>query len=56
MEVAKSGRLTSRSQAGRGTNFCQPCAIALLDRAAAGIRELRSELSTQAPGQVSAGE
>lgn len=37
-------------------NYCQPCAITLLDHVAAGIRELRSELSMQAPDQVSAGE
>ena len=37
-------------------NFCQPCAIAVLDQAAADIRELRSELSMQTQGQVSPGE
>ena len=57
-KIQKGDLFLSVTNSGTGSlmNFCQPCAIALLDRAAAGIRELRSELSTQAPGQVSAGE
>ena len=55
-KISKGDLFLSVTNSGTGSvmNFCHSCAIALLDRAAAGIGELRSELSAQAPDQASA--
>jgi hypothetical protein len=48
LEITNSGT-------GAAWVYCRPCAIALLERAAAGIGELRSQLDAQPPGQAGAG-